>query len=148
MWHQVRVRGGCGHLHSPLTVFTHRYSLFCACFLTKCLSTTPWSAPIRASAPLFSLYSPPLPSAAVPSLPAHWKRSAGSASPKDEVSCQHPRAAHLALALRLTEWTGAAITPVSQVFPSLRSNTPSHAPSLVKVFARSLPSHTAHAILC
>lgn len=142
MWHQVRVRGGCGHLHSPFTVFTHRSSLFCTCFLTKCLSTTPWSTPIRASAPLFSLYSSLLPSAAFPSLLAHWKPAAGSASPEDEVSCQHPRAA-----LRLTEWTGAAITPVSQVFSSLRSDPPSHAPSLVKVFARSLPSHTAHAIL-
>lgn len=88
-----------------------------------------------------------MPSVAFPSLPAHWKLSAGSASSKDEVSCQHPQVAHLALALRLTEQTGAAIIPVSRIFPSLKSDTPSHVPSLVKVFAKSLPSHTADVIL-
>lgn len=88
-----------------------------------------------------------LTSAAFPSLPAHWKPSAGSASSNDEVSCQHPQAAHLALALRLTERMGAAIIPVSQIFPSLKCDAPSRAPSFMKVFARSLPTHTAHAIL-
>lgn len=99
-WHQDRVRGGCRYLHPPLTVPTHRYSLFCTCFMTKCLSASVQhpGVPTHKQAHPCSLCTPhSLPSVALPSSPAHREKSAGSASPKSDMSCKHPKAAYFGI---------------------------------------------------
>jgi hypothetical protein len=110
------VRGGCRYLHPPLTVPTHRYSLFCTCFMTKCLSASVQhpGVPTHKQAHPCSLCTPhSLPSVALPSSPAHREKSAGSASPKGDMSCKHPKAAYFGIGSQTHGGGGAEILPHS-----------------------------------
>lgn len=136
------MRGGCRYLHPPLTVPTHRYSLFCTCFMTKCLSASVQhpGVPTHKQAHPCSLCTPhSLPSVALPSSPAHREKSAGSASPKGDMSCKHPKAAYFGIGSQTHGGGGQKSSPTAHDTDLPITKGYLHSAASHESFAKSLP---------
>lgn len=131
---------------SPLTAPTHRYSLFCTYFMAKCLSASVQypGVPTYKHVHPCSLCTPHHLSSA-----AHREMSAPSASPKGEMSCEHPEAAHFGFDSQ-AHWGWGWGRNHSSLTPTPWCHRPSNhqrAHALRKVLAKSLSGHTTDATL-